>query len=203
MSDLISEAIESYNVVEEEACNNVEVVPFGVHVSSVSDMLAFERPSSLKATLTSNLYLEKGIVGTILVMNNKSVLVWFGWGQLDHEASGTKARRPTAIGTATNLGMRPLMIGMPRTKYQGAFSGESEGPVSKLIGSENDEEETLARNLSARLSMKLGVPVMVSCSFEGCPLSLEGDVEAGTIQHRAAAQAERKIFKILQTKLKI
>jgi hypothetical protein len=187
--------------VSETETSNVEVISFAVQILVSDIALDFDNSSnSVKAPpySPSALSLEKGIVGTIIIMNRKSVMIWFGWGTL---ATTSPETQHNVAGNASNVNMGPLFVGMPRTKYQGAFSGESEGSASKLIGSESDDEETMARNMASRLSLKLGSPVMLSCSFEGCPATSDEGIESGIIQHRAAAQAERKILQMLSEKL--
>jgi hypothetical protein len=94
--------------------------------------------------------------------------------------------------------MGPLIVAMPRTKYQGAFSSVADASSSKLISSDNEEEETIARQMGCRLSQKLGVPVFVSCSFARAPAMAIDGVDQTMIQHKAAALAERKISLLLR-----
>jgi hypothetical protein len=93
--------------------------------------------------------------------------------------------------------MGPLIVAMPRTKYQGAFC-EAEACTSKLIGCEGEDDEMIARQMSSRLSQRLGMSVLVSCSFAGAPAMAQQGVDAGAIQHRAAALAEREIGRLLR-----
>jgi Proteasome assembly chaperone 4 len=94
--------------------------------------------------------------------------------------------------------MGPLIVAMPRTRYQGFEAiGDS---TSKLIGCESEDDEMMARQMSSRLSQRLGIPIFVSCSFAGAsPLACEG-VDEGMIRHRAAAWAEREIYRLLKEK---
>lgn len=92
------------------------------------------------------------------------------------------------------------MVAMPRTNYQGAFSSAKEVSSSKLIGDEAQDTEMMARQMASRLTRRLGVPVFVSCSFENAPSSLLEGVDEGMIQHRAAALAEKEVWRILQDK---
>lgn len=103
--------------------------------------------------------------------------------------------------------MGPLVVAMPRTTYQGAFSTDQEASSTKLVGSPHEDEELLCRQMASRLAAKLGVSVFVSCSLDGSSSSAMGTptgpsvtqgVDAAMIQHRAAAMAEKEIYKLLQ-----
>ena len=74
-------------------------------------------------------------------------------------------------------------------------------PYSKLMGSEHDDELTIGRQMSVRLSHRLGIPVFLSCSLAQAPTMVLQGTEEGLVQHRAAALAEREIFRILKDKL--
>ena len=97
--------------------------------------------------------------------------------------------------------MGPLVVAMPRSKYQGAFSSGTESSTSKLIGSNAEEEEMVARQMSSRLSQRLGISVFVSCSFAGAPDMASQGVDEGMVQHRGAALAEREIYRIVKEKI--
>jgi len=103
--------------------------------------------------------------------------------------------------TAQSLSMGPLLVAMPRTNYRGAFSESGEASSSKLVGGDDEDEEMTARQMASRLSTRLGIPVFVSCSFDGAPQMAREGVDRATVQHRAAAQAEREIARILQEKI--
>jgi hypothetical protein len=105
--------------------------------------------------------------------------------------------------------MGPLIVAMPRNRYKGAFSGGSSSgnsmeslACSKLIGSDNEDEETIGRQMASRLTHKLGVSVLISCHFNdnnGNHNSiLSQGIDRDMLQHRAAALAEREIFRLLQ-----
>lgn len=97
--------------------------------------------------------------------------------------------------------MGPLVVAMPRSKYQGAFSDNVEVSTSKLVGSENEDYEEIARQMASRLTKKLGIAIFASCNFEGGPqVAVEG-IDQGMVIHRAAALAEREIARILKEKL--
>lgn len=196
------------SVIEDEQ-TNAEVIPFAVHLS-LSDFMDNPDENDARKDQTIShpllIFLDKGIVGTILLLNRKSVYVWFAWGEPmvsppSADSTISSERTKHSAGKGSDLEMGPLMIGMPRTIYQGAFSGALEASVSKLVGSADEEEETLARNIASRLSKKLGISVMLSCSLKGCPASAEEGLEASIVQARAAAQAEREILDILTKKL--
>lgn len=100
--------------------------------------------------------------------------------------------------------MGSLVVSMPRTRYAGAFAVET--AVSKLIGSDFEESEMAARRMASRLSQKLGVAVFVACSFEGqaqSALASELDaVELAILQQRAAALAEKEVYRLLKDQLR-
>lgn len=95
--------------------------------------------------------------------------------------------------------MGPLFVAMPRSNYLGAFSN-AESPSSKLIGCEDDEEEMIARQMASRLSQKVGIAVLVSCSFSGAPAIPFQGVDRSMINHRAAALAEKEVKQLLLEK---
>lgn len=98
--------------------------------------------------------------------------------------------------------MGPLLVAMPRTKYQDAFSSDTEASTSKLIGGDREDDEMIGRQMASRLSQRLGISVLVSCSLAGAPANMAASqgVDEALIQHRAAALAEREIGRILQKK---
>lgn len=118
--------------------------------------------------------------------------------------------------------MGPLFVAMPRTNYRGAFSNDAGGPStssspngaaaaaasSKLIGGDDEEEEMTARQISSRISQKLGIPIFVSCCFSSgsggnaVPQLASEGIDQNMVQQRAAAIAEKEICRILQEKLK-
>jgi Proteasome assembly chaperone 4 len=124
--------------------------------------------------------------------------------------------------TASNRSMGPLIVAMPRNRYQGAFSGttscsnnsNSSGSMeslasSKLIGGSGsdeqgcEDEETIARQMASRLSHRLGVSVLISCNFQDNNSSsniLSQGLDRDMLQHRAAALAEREIYQLLKDK---
>lgn len=186
--------------VSEDGSSAVEIIPFAVGMGAAAEPTSNgpDEGASHRLRAASN-GLSRGIVGTILLMNKKSAYIWLGWGEVMNPVSV-----PTSVsdfGASTSLSIGPLITAMPRTRYQGAFSEDSEGSTSKLIGSDNEEEEMLARNMSAKISRKLGIPVMLSCSFDASPATLDEGVDNDSLQHGGISKAERKIIQILQRKL--
>ena len=98
--------------------------------------------------------------------------------------------------------MGPLMVAMPRSKYQGAFS-TGEASTSKLVGDLSEDSELLASQMASRLSVRAKIPVFVSCSFANAPSSQGGGVEVGMLEQRAAALAEKEVWRILKEKLDV
>jgi Proteasome assembly chaperone 4 len=96
--------------------------------------------------------------------------------------------------------MGPLIAAMPRTQYNGAFSSVVDPSTSKLIGCDSEDAEILARQMSARLSQRLGIAIFVSCSFAGAPAFACEGLDESMLQHRAGALAEREIYRILRLK---
>ena len=174
---------------------------------------------------------EKGIVGTIAFLGEKSVMIWFGWGTLlqsphtddedtktdemarrvesapskqqVHESIESKSR---SVGVATNLVMGPLVVGMPRNKYRGAFSDEGASSLSKLIGSSDDvgggiQDTRIASLVVDRLSQRLDLAIFCSCNLEGPSTPVipgcDGVMEQQLLRSRAGALAEREIGRML------
>ena len=83
--------------------------------------------------------------------------------------------------------------------------------TSKLIGSDNEDEETIARQMATRLTHRLGMSVMISCSLlannsgdggsSNSLCMLAQGVDMDMLQHKAAALAEREVYRILRAKL--
>jgi hypothetical protein len=191
---------DSASSVLESETPNTRVITFAVDVSSL-DLLQINKDEfeTLKASShgSSALFHDQGVVGTILLMNKQSAFIWLGWGQVTKSPDGTESSTSrTSTGKSINSRMGSLVAAMPRTKYQGAFSGDCEASTTKLIGSEQEEMDTLGRNMASRLSSKLCISVLLSCHLDGIPAS-EG-LDSGLVQHRVAALAERKIHQLLK-----
>jgi len=203
---------------------NWQVVPFGLRLFFLEDEMMPGQGAS-PPTEDGAAADAQGIVGTITIFN-KSVLIWFGWGKLqtknndesDAATATASSSNQSRAGTATSLSMGPLMVGMPRTKYQGAFGntgstgGGGYGTSSKLVGCDSDEDESTAQAMAARLATKLstttsGVSVLVSCKLRGqIPLGIGGVGSMGDsaqlMEQQAAAHAEKEIHRLLKTLLK-
>ncbi len=101
--------------------------------------------------------------------------------------------------------MGQVVVSMPRTSYKGAFgTGSKEPSCSQIIGSASSDDQMLASQMASRLTTRSGLAVFVSCQLSS---SSSGDVDgsgwAGGIDsemmsHRAAAVAEKEVWKILQ-----
>ena len=99
----------------------------------------------------------------------------------------------------------PVMVPMPRTNYKGAFgTGSKEPSCSHILGSASSEDQMLASQMASRLTTRSGMAVFVSCQLSS---SVGGDAESGgwtagmdsdMISHRAAALAEKEVWRILQ-----
>jgi hypothetical protein len=102
--------------------------------------------------------------------------------------------------------MGQVVVSMPRTNYKGAFgTGSKEPSCSHIIGSASSEDQMLASQMASRLTTRSGMAVFVSCQLSSSGGG--GDAESGgwtagmdsdMISHRAAALAEREVWKILQ-----
>jgi hypothetical protein len=101
--------------------------------------------------------------------------------------------------------MGPVVVAMPRSKYQGAFSAHSESPVSHLIGSGNSDDQLLAGQMASRLSQKHNIAVFCSCQLvedvdsmsmgeQGWSMGMDRDL----LSYRAAALAEKEIGRRIQ-----
>lgn len=101
--------------------------------------------------------------------------------------------------------MGPLVVGMPRNNYKGAFNGEAS--VSTLIRSFDDvgggiQNNRIASQVAERLSTRYKIAVFCSCNLEdektpiiaGC----EGIMEQQLLRSKAGALAEQAIRGLLQ-----
>ena len=150
-----------------------------------------------------------GVVGSIVVMGEKSAMVWVSLGPLDTSSDGTssEAKQSFASFGKGTPAMGQLVVAMPRTNYKGAFAtGSKEASCSQLVGSASSEDQMLANQMASRLSSRSGMAIYVSCQLS----SSSSGGGAGTDQfssgedseflsHHAAALAEKEIWKILQT----
>ena len=173
---------------------------------------------------------EIGVIGTITFLGNKSIMIWFGWGNLRQSSSAdgnnadevanncpgeavasTQANefnesKSRSVGAATKLTMGPLVVGMPRNKYKGAFADGGASSLSKLVGSGNDawegiQDTRIASQVADRLSQRLDLAVFCSCNLEGPGTpeipGCDGAIEQQMLRSRAGALAEREIGRIL------
>lgn len=99
--------------------------------------------------------------------------------------------------------MGQVVVSMPRTNYKGAFgTGSNEPSCSHIIGSASSDDQMLASQMASRLTMRSGKAVFVSCQLSGNGEADGGGWTAGMdsemISHRAAALAEKEVWRILQ-----
>jgi len=205
--------------VQEVAPPRTKILPFACSIPSDMSFVPND-PDSLRKPLppVANAGMphqqEQGIVGTITFMGKKSIMVWFGWGSILPSPSPQPAaddqqpdesQTANSVGTATNLNMGPLVVGMPRNTYRGAFSDE-QASVSKLVGSSDDagggiQNTRIASQLADRLSQRLKIAVFCSCNLEGPNTPIlpggEGTMEQQMLRSRAGALAEREIGRVL------
>jgi hypothetical protein len=138
------------------------------------------------------------IVGTIVMMGQRSAMIHVGWGhasystlplpeqqqqqqqqQEEEQLSGCttkEAAAATATTATSSCGtgaptMGPLVLAMPRTKYQGMEKTRREPACSSLIGS-SDDDQLLAYQMASRLSLQLGMAILVSCQLSTTSPSL-------------------------------
>uniref|UniRef100_A0A7S4VXQ8 Uncharacterized protein n=1 Tax=Ditylum brightwellii TaxID=49249 RepID=A0A7S4VXQ8_9STRA len=144
---------------------------------------------------------KKGVVGTITIAN-QSAMIWFGWGNIQKMGEQKEEKLQEQIGKGLPQ-MGPLVVSMPRTKYNNASSSSSiqDAPSSQLIGGSNEEDMMTGWQMSSRLSKKISWPIFVACAIHS-DLST-GGMEgmgagySGLLSQKAAALAEREIGRIL------
>jgi len=175
-------------VTVEEQSPRIKVINFAVELPP-SALQGMDEPAPQMPTPADNV----GVVGTITLLN-KSAMIWFGWGQV------TPARDESSITARGVPTMGQVVMGMPRTKYSGAFSDSHESSCSQLVGGqENDCLNAMA--MASRMSQKVGYPIIVSggLSTETEMMeSLLSGVDHATAAQRAAALTEREVARILQ-----
>jgi hypothetical protein len=182
---------EASNEVKVMPSGRIKVIPFAVSLPP-NALQAFDEPAP--RTRSELITGDSGVVGTITVLKS-SAMIWFGWGKLDNRPSSTAVSGTVGKGVP-NMGQ--LVAAMPRTKYQGAFSGGSiEASCSQLVGGDSDDQ-VLASQIASRLSRRLGRPVFVSCQLHNTESQewMTG-LDRDTITQHAAALAERKIWLLL------
>ena len=188
----------SSSTVEVLSQPNIAVIPFAVALPT-SLLQGLDEPTPKGSPLA--LMGENGIVGTVILLN-KSVQVWVGWGKLILE--GFNQVEPplvdmstTRVGTGAPI-MGPLLVAMPRTNYKGAFGGGGDVPCSQLIGTADSDDQMLATQMASRLSMRSGKAVFVSCQLSSGGDDWTAGLDREQISHRAAALAEREVWRILR-----
>jgi Proteasome assembly chaperone 4 len=155
-----------------------------------------------------------GMVGTITVLKT-SILVWFGWGKTttttttDHDATVTTTTTTTRDGVnhsrilgsiqgSKSTQMGHLIMAMPPRNYHGNHgTTAAESSTSKLIGSEFQDDETVAKQMACRLSQKCQFPVMVSCHVDPA-LSQQMGLDPDMVHARAAALVEQRIWELIK-----
>lgn len=101
--------------------------------------------------------------------------------------------------------MGPVVVGMPRTKYQGAFSDGREGTCSSLVGGDSCDDQVLTSQMASRLSQRVGLPIFVSGDLSSNYHVVLGDellsgLDPSLVAQRAAALAEREVGRLLKDK---
>ena len=206
-------------VVHEEA-PRIPVIPFAISLPK-STLQNFDDPTPKGDVMA--LMGDNGIVGSIVLLQN-SVMVWVGWGKLDVSSrgdeelllkkaiaseSGTTNKTKIGFGSGIPI-MGQLVVAMPRTNYKGAFGGSTtDVPCSQIIGSASSDDQMLASQMASRLSTRSGRAVLVSCQLSS-PTTGGGSggddewtagLDSEMISHRAAALAEKEVWRILQEQL--
>eukprot|EP00980_Cylindrotheca_fusiformis_P022294 scaffold9176_cov129-Cylindrotheca_fusiformis.AAC.18 len=178
----------------------IPVLPFAVSLPKAA--LQSRDSSPLEKTVVG----DKGIVGTIVLLTN-SVMVWVGWGTIHVDAPDSESKELSAtfgIGSG-NPPQGQCLVAMPRTGYRGAFGTDSrEAPCSQLIASASSDDQMLAAQMASRLSTRASMAVIVSCQLS-LSIGNEADewhtLETNALSHRAAAMAEKEVWRILQTRV--
>ncbi|KAG7356452.1 proteasome assembly chaperone 4 [Nitzschia inconspicua] len=210
--------------LEPQSPGGIKGIPFAVKLPTTT-LQDIGEPTPRGDTVS--LMGDHGIVGSIVLMGQKSAMIYVGWGQLQLSSSShlslTNKTEPNVVRERFGTGaptMGPLVLAMPRTQYRGAFgTGANEPSCSQLIGSISSEDQMLANQMASRLSARSGMAIFVSCQLSnstggGGSNGLEGRAGGGSdnnmmdswtsgldsdmISHKAAALAEREIWRILQ-----
>lgn len=168
----------------------IQVINFAVELPP-SALQGPDEPSPQMPTPADNV----GVVGTITLLNN-SAMIWYGWGRLVPASGASDESSNPGRGIPT---MGQVVMGMPRTKYSGAFSDSHQSPCSQLVGG-LDNDCVNANAMASRLSQTVGYPIIVSggLSSESEMIeSLLAGVDHATAAQRASALAEREVARIL------
>jgi len=173
----------------------MKMIPFSVAIPEGLDYLD---PDGAPSSNTSS---ASTVIGRITILGS-SIMIWMGWNLPQNQSNSNTIRH--------ELG--PLVIAAPplTSKYTKASTSSSS---SQLIGSNSDEDQMLALQISTRMSKIIGIPVLVSTSLHsmsehtieqqmggmaiGNDENGQGSLTSGPLVIRAAALAERKIKKLL------
>jgi hypothetical protein len=201
--------------------NGFWAIPFAVTMPSsslqdVHKMGNIPEEQEARSSSTTAMMGDNGIVGSIVLLGEKSAMIWVGWGRLQLFGGENASSDGTGFGTGTPT-MGQLLVAMPRIHYKGAFGGvhSKEPACSMLMGSASDQ--TLGTQMASRLSTRTGMAIYVSCQLEmsssgdgpgagasgggshdGLDSSWSTGLDSEIIVQRAAAVAEKEIWRILQ-----
>ena len=168
----------------EEVSPRIQVLHFAVELP-LTAMQGFDEPAPRVPVNVGDM----GVVGTITLLN-KSAMIWFGWGRIQHQSDKTARGIPI---------MGQVVIAMPRTTYKGAFANSHESSSSQLVGG-GEEDQMIGGQMACRLSQRLGFPIIVSCCLasEGVQMeTLLSGLDRSSVAQRAAALAEREVARLL------
>ncbi len=100
--------------------------------------------------------------------------------------------------------MGPMVVAMPRTKYQGAFSSDATSGTScsQLVGGDSCDDQMILHQMASRLSHKLNMPIFVSGDLSSHTHAVLGEellsgLDPSVVAQRAAALAEREVSRIV------
>jgi hypothetical protein len=174
----------------------IPVISFAVALPS-SALQNVDDPAS-----KNNLVGNNGIVGTIIVLQN-SVMVWVGWGELDMNPSDDASEEHEFGSGRPTQGQ--CLVAMPRLGYKGAFGGTSskDPSCSQIIASASSEDQMLASQMASRLTTRSDMAVFVSCQLttggSNGPDEFTAGLDSEVLSHRAAAMAEKEVWRIIQS----
>lgn len=175
------------------ATENVKTMSFAV--SLTTSVLQGMNEPEISSTMKSILQIDDRVVVGTIVLLRSSAMIWMGWGEKSQEQN----HDGNSLGQGVPA-MGPLVAAVPGKKYSGAFS-DSSVSSSTLVGGES-EDQLLSSQMAARLSQKLGYPIMVSCTLNTgeTPEWMQGNDRISSTQ-RAAALAEKHVRGILTHQL--
>ena len=178
----------------------IQIVPFSIPIPEDHNSLDMD-PNTL-----SHQRADKKVVGTITFMKS-SILIWMGWEIASSSSSSSSSSSPV---------MGPLVIATPALA-----SYKSDPSSSLLIGSNSEEDQMFATQLSKRLTKLFCKPILVSSSLHSTMNNIEmmtlnggggggggsngmdeasfmDDDERQLFIMRASVFAERKIKELMQ-----